>query len=229
MIIKFLRLCNFRCFSGKHELNFMPCYPSKSITLVGGDNGKGKTTILNAIKLCLYGRRCVGLWEQGQTNYRQFIAQNFNNGAFANGDRELTIELGLLVFENRIERELVIRRSYFLTDSRLFLTDGQEELAVLRDGRPLELVQSRQREDPEDGYEYLVRLLIPPNFAQFYFFDGEHVRELFRHLDATNVSQAIRDLLGLSFFKTLLEDLRQYRRAKLPSLYGKHQQKTALQ
>lgn len=228
MIIKFLRLQNFRCFRGQHELEFMPSFPGKAITLVGGDNGKGKTTLLNAIKLCLYGRRCPGLWEQGLNNYRQFIVENFNNTAFRRGERELRIELGLAVLENKIERELVIRRSYYVTDSRLFLSDSQEELEVIRDGRPIDLVQARQGYDPEDGYEQLLRLLIPPNFAQFYFFDGEHVRDVFRHLEASNISQAIRDLLGLSFFERLLDDLRQYRRSKLPSIYGKHQQKTGL-
>ncbi len=53
------------------------------------------------------------------------------------------------------------------------------------------------------------------------------MRELFKKASAENISQAIRDLLGLTLFERLVEDLRDYRRITIPRLYGKHHDKQA--
>jgi DNA sulfur modification protein DndD len=110
----------------------------------------------------------------------------------------------------------------------LFQNDSQESLEVLRDGRPLEISTTDASDyDSDHRYDDLLRRLIPPNFAQFYFFDGEKVRGVFNRPDTESISQAVRDLLALSYYERLIEDLKTYRRIKLPALYGKHQQKTA--
>jgi len=229
MIIKYLKVKNFGCFRGEITLDCLPTDDgARSIVLVGGDNGSGKTTLLNAIKLCLYGRRCDDLWTGGQSGYRHFIARKFSNPAFADGQREITLELGLLVWEKRIAHELTVRRTFQLTDNRLFLNENQESLEVFRDGTPLDIPEMDAPEtDRENQYDQLLRILIPRNFAQFYFFDGERVRELFDRPTAENTSQAIKDLLGLSQYENLGDDLKKYRQSKLPTLYGKHRQKTA--
>ena len=99
---------------------------------------------------------------------------------------------------------------------------------MLRDGKLWERpFPDLPEEDDANQYDDLLRLLIPPNLAQFYFFDGERVRELFKKASAENISQAIRDLLGLSLLERLVDDLRDYRRTTIPRLYGKHHDKQA--
>ena len=55
MIIKKLVLRNFRVFQGIHEIELYP-NNNKPIILFGGLNGSGKTSILTAIQLALYGK-----------------------------------------------------------------------------------------------------------------------------------------------------------------------------
>ena len=53
MLLKHLKMWNFRQFYGETEIVFSTD-PNKNITLVHGENGVGKTTLLNAILWCLF-------------------------------------------------------------------------------------------------------------------------------------------------------------------------------
>ena len=54
MKINSLEIVNFRSYQNKHNITFS-IKPDKKITLFLGDNGGGKTTLLNAIYWCLTG------------------------------------------------------------------------------------------------------------------------------------------------------------------------------
>ena len=54
MIISSLTLENFRVFKGKHRID-LETKKDLPIVLFGGLNGAGKTTILTAVKLVLFG------------------------------------------------------------------------------------------------------------------------------------------------------------------------------
>src|ERR1700761_8012754 len=63
MLIRRLILENYGLFAGRHELDLVPRVQDgkqRSIILFGGKNGAGKTTILEAIRLVLYGRLVLG-------------------------------------------------------------------------------------------------------------------------------------------------------------------------
>ena len=55
MIISALCVENFRVFKGKHQINLEP-KKNQPIVLFGGLNGAGKTSILTAVKLALFGK-----------------------------------------------------------------------------------------------------------------------------------------------------------------------------
>ena len=229
MIIKHVSIRNFGPFRGPDVLDFSPSAGKRSVVLIGGENGFGKTTVLNAIKLCLYGRRASELWGgPNLQSYRAYIAKLFNESAFKDGQREMVLELVLGAWENRIQHELTVRRSFHLTDSRLFQNDSQESLEVLRDGKRMPMADS-QSADADVGNEYdtLLRVLIPSHCAQFYFFDAERMRDIFNRPKPEDVAKAVRDLLGLSIYERLAGDMNKYRRVKIPELYGKHAKKQA--
>ena len=60
MIFNELKLSNFCIYRGEHEFNLGPAAhrgKSKPVVLSGGMNGGGKTSILDAVELVLYGER----------------------------------------------------------------------------------------------------------------------------------------------------------------------------
>lgn len=60
MIIRRLRLYNFGVYAGDNEFLFTN---NKPIVLIGGMNGRGKTTFLEAVLLALYGSNSVAYTE----------------------------------------------------------------------------------------------------------------------------------------------------------------------
>ena len=60
MIIKQLTMHNFGVYASTNILKFSA---EKPVVLIGGMNGRGKTTILEAILLGLYGTNSIGYTE----------------------------------------------------------------------------------------------------------------------------------------------------------------------
>ena len=58
MIINSLTLENFRVFKGRHQIDLRADHGSP-IILFGGLNGAGKTSILTAVKLALFGKAAL--------------------------------------------------------------------------------------------------------------------------------------------------------------------------
>ena len=70
MIIKRLRLHNFGVYAGDNEFLFTN---NKPIVLVGGMNGRGKTTFLEAVLLALYGSNSVAYTESKKKDLTRSI------------------------------------------------------------------------------------------------------------------------------------------------------------
>ena len=83
MLIKYIKLKNFRQFKGEHKINFSTD-KEKNVTIVMGDNGSGKTTLEQAFLWCLY----------GQNNFQNkgLLNLEIENTRYATVEVELYIE-----------------------------------------------------------------------------------------------------------------------------------------
>ncbi len=75
MIFIELVLQNFGAYAGRQSINFQPkddCNGIKPIILLGGMNGGGKTTLIDAIRLVLYGQRAK-CSTRGNLSYSEFL------------------------------------------------------------------------------------------------------------------------------------------------------------
>lgn len=70
MIIRRLRLYNFGVYAGDNEFLFTN---NKPIVLIGGMNGRGKTTFLEAVLLALYGSNSVAYTESKRDLMRSIL------------------------------------------------------------------------------------------------------------------------------------------------------------
>lgn len=75
MIIKRLVLHNFGVYAGTNEFDF---HGQKPIVLIGGLNGRGKTTFLEAVLLALYGKNSFAYNESDYRAYGAYLRSYIN-------------------------------------------------------------------------------------------------------------------------------------------------------
>ena len=135
MIIKTIRLQDFRVFSGLHEINLTPKikYGSKApITLFGGLNGAGKTSILTAILLTLYGRHAL----EDSTSLKKYHANlskliHHSPTQLINSNSAFT-EITFSFANKGIVKDFVIKRAWAQKNSSV-----DEKLTITVDGKTL--------------------------------------------------------------------------------------------
>lgn len=219
MLIKQLVLHNFRVFNGTHTIDLAPRKrPNddnpRPIILFGGLNGAGKTSILSAIRLALYGRLAFGLSTQNQ-DYINELGSLIHNGKNT-GERpnEASIELTFTYNKGGQEAEFTV--------TRIWSKGKKDKLSLFQDGKPLE-------ELDYDQCQGFLNELIPHGIADLFFFDGEKIAELAEDESGNILRTAVRRLLGLDLIDRLRNDLMIFiKRQQASQLGGVQQQQLDL-
>ena len=74
MILEEITLNNFRIYKGSQTISLTPKSKDKPIVLIGGLNGGGKTTLLDAFQLVLYGKLAI-CSKRGKCSYGDFLKE----------------------------------------------------------------------------------------------------------------------------------------------------------
>ncbi|MGF1571092.1 MAG: DNA sulfur modification protein DndD [Nodosilinea sp.] len=196
MIFQTLTLQNFGPYGERHRLNLRPDTvgnANRPIILIGGLNGGGKTTLMDALRLVLYGQRAQ-CSTRGTLAYADFLNQCRNRQA--EGEPAL-LELVLEHTLNNAPQptEFRIRRQWGLLPK-----NGRDTLDVFQDG---ELA-----EDLIKGWDERIEALLSLGISNLFLFDGEQVADLAEQDQLpSGVVQAMRSLLGLELPERLDADL----------------------
>jgi DNA sulfur modification protein DndD len=195
MIFRELVLQNFGAYLGRQfvVLETGGQGSSQPIVLIGGMNGGGKTTLMDALRLALYGQRAQ-CSARGRLSYAEFLVQCVNRSA-PEGENAC-IELTFLHFvDNKKPVEFRLVRTW-----TRHLKTGRDMLDVYVDGIfDLSLAKA---------WDQTVEDILPLGISNLFLFDGEQVKDL-AEFDAPppSVTGAIRSLLGLELPDRLLMDL----------------------
>lgn len=197
MIINRVVLHDFGAFRGRHEIDLKPRANSgRPIVLFGGQNGAGKTTVFEAIRVCLYGLNALP-GRQRRADYETFLLERIHrHSSLPVQPQQASVEIEFeYAHLGRVSR-YTVRRTW-----EKKANGAQEYLTCFRDGKPLDEIEADQWQD-------FIKELIPPGLSQLFFFDGEKVEELAAH--GTEVEQfrdSFRSLLGLDLIERLQDDL----------------------
>lgn len=193
MIIDEITLQNFGVYKGRQSMQTTPPSATKPITLIGGLNGGGKTTLLDAIHLVLYGRHAK-LAGRGQRSYGKYLQSMIHRGLDSTEVASVEIKFRRVIDGQTQLFEVV--RSWTASSKG----QANENLSVKLNGEEDHTLT-------ENWHEHMDAIL-PIQMAHLFFFDGEQIADLADPEKAkTLLKTGVHALLGLDLVERLQDDL----------------------
>lgn len=201
MILHAITLQNFGIYGGEHQFVLTPQNNGRfqqPIVLLRGQNGVGKSTFMEAIRLGLHGRLSLGNRTM-QREYESYLESRLHRAGDGTVAVSAVIELEFdHVFLGQ-RHQYRLRRAWNRQNQRL-----NSELLLWIDEKP--------GPESEEEREHLLRELISPGVAELFFFDGEKISTLAEAGDASDalLADTVKNLLGLHLVGQLDRDLDYY-------------------
>lgn len=195
-----IELYNFGIYKGHHNIELIDQRKKKNITLVGGMNGRGKTTILDAIFLCLYGRKAIEYIVGKKEAYNKVLKDRINKSA---DDKTTHVKITMVMDDE--DTIISITRTWSQTDSKI-----TTDLIVEKNGI----------EDTylSENWEYYVEELIPYGIAKFFFFDNEKISQIADDDAFDKIKDSIKSVMGVTTVEILCAHIEKIRKDKNASL-----------
>lgn len=190
MKIKKIHFKNFRQFNGEHTIEFS-VDAEKNITVIHGENGGGKTALLNAFKWAFYEVTDLDTGDSRLLN-RQALVETPEGG-------EVELFVQVLFEHDGLNYEATRTQKFIKADD----TEKKSGAATL------ELSWT----SPKDGYgradnaEVRIKQILPKNLHTYFFFHGERIEKL-ASIDGTDqVREAVKNLMGIEVVERALNHL----------------------
>ena len=192
LIFKDLSLYNFGIFSDKNKISFFVNNDDNNIILIGGLNGRGKTTIFEAILLALYGKRSP-VFIENNMSYSAYLKKYTHNNSKSN---QAYIELSFKIPNGGQLETISVKRAWNKNN-----TVVKDNLTVSRN--------TIYDEYLSENWDTFIEELLPVGLSSLFFFDGEKISRIAEEDETSETTQAaIKSLLGFDIIDRLNNDLR---------------------
>lgn len=182
MKLKKLSIRNFRQFYGEVSISFSTDDQAR-VTVIHGENGAGKTSLLNAFKWVLYGTTDF------DTNNENILSEK----AIAEADQDSAIVMSVtLEFYDDGATYTAHREQKFAKGAGLHTESLGPAVPSLTwiDSAGL----SRRSSNPSSQ----LNQILPQDMHSYFFFNGERIEKLAFNSASTQVREAIKGLMGLN-------------------------------
>jgi len=182
--IKSLTMNNFMPYKGVHTLSF-PEHPNRNVMLVMGDNMRGKTSFLNAIRWAFYGRALGRHLREIPTH------QLHNTEAGQEGDWMFEVHIQ---FESEKHTYDLRRRA-----------SKKNMVAIPNSPEDFDVVIGLQKDSMAiraDQIDFEINKIAPEQVSRFFLFDGELLQEYENLLiegseQGKKIKKAVEQVLGV--------------------------------
>ena len=200
MFISKITICNLFAYYGEQSVEFER-KEGKNLYCIYGDNGFGKTSFIRCAKLLFLGTggvsenlpSVIGRFAPNEKNYKKFIKGNstnwngiLNKNALNEGKREFFVR-----FNGEIDgNKFCIERFW----ENVQETQIKETLFLQIDGQTYE----------NDEAQHRLNNILPENFVEFFFFDGEEIENISDNL-RTKLREKIVEILQISPLEIIIK------------------------
>lgn len=196
MIFEEIILENFATFKGENTITLLPSSRYKPIILIGGENGCGKTSLMDAFQLVLFGH-AANCSNRGKHSYDSYLERCINRDI--PGDEGSRIQLTFQYFSSGVKKRYSIERKWF-----------KKGLKIEKQFSVYDLIDDERKYNSALSHNWsdYVESFFPTQIAPFFFFDGEKIESLADFEKSGHlIHAAIHSLLGLNLVDQLDIDL----------------------
>jgi DNA sulfur modification protein DndD len=206
MMLDEITIRNFGIYQDTGPLD-LTTTKKQPIVLFGGLNGGGKTTLLDAILLCLYGP-LAKTSNRGSSAYPAYLRDSLNRHT---KEKDAYIEL-------RFRHHRDGRMDSFLICRRWKVGKTVQESVRVE-------VNGKEDQHLQENWLNFIDELIPAQVANLFFFDGEKIEQFADLENAQSLLEAaLHSLLGLDVLNQLNVDLRTLEQRKKVALRSAEEQ-----
>lgn len=194
-----IALYNFGIYKGAHEMRLTDKVGNRNVTLIGGLNGRGKTTLHDAVLLALYGKQALKYIQENARSYDRFLLDHINKSA---AEPEAYVEATLILEDGSM---LTVRRSWQSRNGKI-----AQRVRVIKDNA----------EDPylAENWQYYVEEILPFGIAKFFFFNNEKIAQLADDASFEQIKSSIQSAIGVTTIENAIVHLNAVIRRKKEAL-----------
>lgn len=191
MILNEITLENFRQFRGTQQMSFASG-PEGNVTVVFGENGRGKTGVFRALMFCLYGERLLAQ-DQGTGRDELYLVNTAATREAAANKRPVLASVSVVLTHEG--------RRYEISRSVRAVRDGDvqhEQLDQVLLTYQDEVGNTKTERDPS-VISHAVDRILDAGVKEYFLFDGERIEHLTRAgaQQRKEVARGIRSLLQI--------------------------------
>ena len=190
-----VELHNFGIYKGTHEMLLSDKIGNRNITLVGGLNGRGKTTFHDAIILSLYGKLALKYIQENARSYDKLLIDHINKHAT---DDTTFVSVTLRLDDGT---ELKVKRSWKANGKK-----AVQETIVEKNG----VVDKYLGEN----WNYYIEEILPFGIARFFFFNNEKITQLADDVSFDQIKASIKSAIGVTTIEKAITHLDEVIRRK---------------
>lgn len=181
-----VELHNFGIYKGTHVMCLKNKNGNRNITLVGGLNGRGKTTFHDAVLLALYGRQALKYIQEKARSYEKLLVDHINKHTL---DDITFIAVSICLDDGT---NLRIKRSWQLKNGKL-----EQNVIVEKNGSEDKYLG--------ESWSYYIEEILPFGIAKFFFFNNEKITQLADDITFEQVKTSIKSAIGISTIEKAIE------------------------
>lgn len=191
MKLKSLTFNNFRQFYGKQTIEFSTD-DVKNVTIIHGENGAGKTALLNAFKWCLYDKTDFDTNDVKSLLSERLIAESFDNDIL-----NMSVELK---FDHEKCNFSVKREEKYKKITDLEVEDIGSTFHV-------SYVDKNGQYHSSNNPQTQISQILPEDMHSYFFFNGERIDKLAESSSANDIKNAITTIMGIQIMERAEEHM----------------------
>jgi DNA sulfur modification protein DndD len=187
-----IKLCNFRSFYGRTPEIILAGGYTRNTTIIHGNNGTGKTSLLNGFTWVLYEKFSAAFASNEQL---------VNKRAIAEAQQGQVVECWVEVAWEHEGKRYRVKRECRVYKTGIDIDAGKTKLYMQVSGDDGKWYFPSQQ--PED----VINQILPGSLHQYFFFDGERIEHIVRSDKKAEIAEATKMLLGVEVINRSIKHL----------------------